>query len=85
MPIIPKLSNPVELRDFRPISLVSYAYKLFLKIIANNLRMVLPHIISIFQGALVQRRQILDGLLVENVSIDSNEWCNYQNRFGKGE
>lgn len=34
--LIPKVPNPLELREFRPISLVGYAYKLLAKILATD-------------------------------------------------
>ena len=61
---VPKISNPVKLKDFRPISLVGCTYKLLAKILANRLKIVLPNIISPFQGAFVQGMQILDGILI---------------------
>ena len=59
--LIPKVPNPVELREYRPISLVGCWYKLLAKILANRLKSVMPLIISPFQGAFVAKRQILDG------------------------
>lgn len=64
------MPNPVELRYFRPISLVACAYKLLFKILTNRLKSVLPSIISSFQGVFVQGRQILDGVFITNELID---------------
>lgn len=52
--LISKISNLVELRDCRPISLVGYVYKFLSKILPNRLRKVIPLIISPTQGAFVQ-------------------------------
>lgn len=50
--LIPKVPNPVELREFKPISLVGCIYKLLAKILANRIKVVMPFIISPSQGFL---------------------------------
>ena len=51
--LIPKKSEAMEVRDFRPISLVGGVYKILAKLLANRLRVVLPKIISNSQNAFV--------------------------------
>ena len=51
--LIPKKSDAIEVKDFRPISLVGGIYKILAKILANRLRLVLPNIISPSQNAFV--------------------------------
>lgn len=69
----PKVSIPMERIDFRPISLVGSAYKILSKILANRLRSVLPLIISPYQGAFVQKRQIFYGIIIANELTDSRK------------
>ena len=44
--LFPKKSKAMEVKDFRPISLVGGVYKILAKLLANRLRVVLPKIIS---------------------------------------
>ena len=44
--LIPKKNNALNIKDFRPISLVGSVYKLLSKILANRLRQVMDNLIS---------------------------------------
>lgn len=59
--LISKISNLVELRDCRLISLVGYVYKFLSKILPNRLRKVIPLIIGPSQGFLFKIRRFLMG------------------------
>ncbi|KAL5545070.1 hypothetical protein UlMin_008854 [Ulmus minor] len=68
-----------QVKDFRPISLVSGVYKILAKLLANRLREVLEETISMAQGAFVHNRQILDVVLVATEAVED-----YRKRKKKG-
>nr|GEX60251.1 RNA-directed DNA polymerase, eukaryota, reverse transcriptase zinc-binding domain protein [Tanacetum cinerariifolium]GEX60524.1 RNA-directed DNA polymerase, eukaryota, reverse transcriptase zinc-binding domain protein [Tanacetum cinerariifolium] len=74
--LIPKISNPMVVSDFRPISLIGAQYKIIAKLLANHLAKVVDSIISREQTVFVNHRQILDGPLMDCVVRDywNNGW-----------
>ena len=69
--LIPKKCKAVNIKDFRPISLVGSVYKLLSKVLANRLRAVPDNLISESQNSFVGERQILDSVLIANECLDS--------------
>jgi hypothetical protein len=69
--LIPKRHGAKEIKDFRPISLVSGVYKIIAKVLANRMRRVMDRVISKPQSAFVKGRQILDSVLIANECLDS--------------
>lgn len=64
--LIPKVTNPHKLLDYRPISLIGFMYKIVAKILALRLKSITGSVISEAQSTFVPRRNILDGPLVIN-------------------
>ena len=54
--LIPKKNAIIEVKDFRPISLVGGFYKIIAKVLATTLRMVMEDIISHSQNTFVRNR-----------------------------
>lgn len=64
--LIPKVSDPIGLRDFRPISLIGSYYKILAKMLAKRLKKVVGKLIGDVQNAFIEGRLILNGVLVAN-------------------
>ena len=62
--LLPKVQNPNQMKDLRPISLCFVVYKIVSNVMCDRLKMVLPHVISPAQGAFVAGRFISDNLLI---------------------
>ncbi|GKC45535.1 putative RNA-directed DNA polymerase, eukaryota, reverse transcriptase zinc-binding domain protein [Tanacetum coccineum] len=75
--LIPKFPNPLFVKDYRPISLIGFQYKIIAKILANRLSKVINSIISQEQSAFISGRQILDGPLILSEIID---WYKIRNK-----
>ncbi|GJV42753.1 RNA-directed DNA polymerase, eukaryota, reverse transcriptase zinc-binding domain protein [Tanacetum coccineum] len=68
--LIPKVTNPLHITDYRPISLIGVHYKIIAKLLASRLSLVIHKIVSKEQSAFIVGRQILDGLLMLSEVID---------------
>ncbi|GJX44734.1 putative RNA-directed DNA polymerase, eukaryota, reverse transcriptase zinc-binding domain protein [Tanacetum coccineum] len=64
-----KKRDPIDIKDFRPISLLGCQYKVIAKVLANRLQQVVHSVISDVQTAYLQGRQIIDGPLIVNEVI----------------
>jgi hypothetical protein len=57
--LIPKKLEAIDIKDFRPISIVGRVYKIVSKVLANMLNMVVEKIVSKPRNAFIKGRQIL--------------------------
>ncbi|KAL3629987.1 hypothetical protein CASFOL_026299 [Castilleja foliolosa] len=68
--LIPKVKNPISIREFRPISLIGGLYKIIAKLLASRMAKVVESIISPCQFAFVNRRNILESNIIVNEVVD---------------
>ncbi|XP_035841287.1 uncharacterized protein LOC118488182 [Helianthus annuus] len=64
--LVPKVIDPISLKEYRPISLVGIVNKVISKVLAGRLKRVLDSVISGSQSAFIRGRYILDGPLIVN-------------------
>ena len=71
--LMPKPKKDItEIKNWRPLSLLNCDYKIYAKMIANRLQIVLPELISTDQTGFVKGRDIADNIKSLNVII---EYC----------
>ena len=68
--LVQKKENVTLVKDFRPISLTTLAYKVVAKVLSERLKQVMDAIISPTQSAFIEGRQILDPILIANEAVE---------------
>jgi len=68
--LVPKIRDPSNLEQYRPISLVSVMYKIISKVLAEWMKKVLPAVIDECQSTFLKDRGILDSVLTTNEVLE---------------
>ncbi|WMV19159.1 hypothetical protein MTR67_012544 [Solanum verrucosum] len=68
--LIPKKMGATELKDFRPISLISSVYKIISKVLTERLKKVMSKLVDTHQLAFIKGRQIMEAILIPNECVD---------------
>lgn len=69
--LIPKKVGAVELRVFRPISLISGVYIIIAKVLAERLKKVVDRLVNKHQMDFVKSRHIMNATLIATECVDS--------------
>ena len=69
--LIPKKGDAVDLKDFRPISMVGGLYKILAKVLANKLKRVVGQVVSEAHNAFVKGRHILGTAPIANEVVEA--------------
>jgi hypothetical protein len=69
--LIPKVENASEMKNFRPISLLNYSFKIFSKLLAMRLEKVCQRLVAKEQSAFIRSRYILENVVVAHEVVHS--------------
>jgi hypothetical protein len=68
--LIPKVSSPLSLGDFRPMSLLGCLYKLLAKVLSKRLARVMDPLVASTQSAFLKGRYLVEGIMIVNEVVD---------------
>lgn len=69
--LIPKVTCPKNMTQYRPIALCNVIHKVLLKVLTNRLERVMPKVVSANQSAFVDGKHIQDNIIVVHEILHS--------------
>ena len=73
--LIPKVADPQNLNEFRPISLIGCMYKIVAKLLAKRLKKVMPTIIDERKSAFIGGKHLLHNIVIANEAVKEAKRC----------
>jgi len=73
--LIPKVADPQNLNEYKPILLIGCMYKIVAKLLAKRLKKVLPIIIDERQFAFIGGRHLLHSVIIANEVVKEAKRC----------
>jgi hypothetical protein len=64
--LLPKVDNPIDMRNFRKICLLNVCYKIITKVLTNRLASCITKVVSSYQYEFIKERYIMDGVVSLN-------------------
>lgn len=69
--LIPKVTNPVQLDQLRPISLCNVSYKIITKVLVNRISGIMSKLVGPLQSSFIPGRSITDNVIIASEAIHS--------------
>ncbi|XP_075499320.1 uncharacterized protein LOC142537712 [Primulina tabacum] len=79
--LVPKIQNPMTMKDFRPISLCNVCYKIVARSLTNRLSPILNKTVNEFQSAFIPGRLIYDNI---TLGFEALHWIRSRKKGQKG-
>ena len=67
--LLPKVNGAERIQQYRPICLLNVSFKIFTKTATIRINSVADHVVRPTQAAFMQRRNILDGVVVLHETV----------------